>query len=88
MSIHTASKWCVTHSTLKKLSEHSKSKHIFLAGGFNCPDIDLETLTVRPNVPHREIQQTLVDISIEHGLTHVHDQPTRQEKHIRPSFYG
>ena len=66
-------------SSLKKLSEHSKSKHILLAGDFNCPDIDWDTLTVRPNAPDREIQQTLIDISIEHGLTQVHDQPTRQE---------
>ena len=66
-------------SSLKKLSEHSKSKHIFLAGDFNCPDIDWETLTVRQNAQDREIQQYLIDISVEHGLTQVHDQPTRQE---------
>ena len=34
-------------SSLKKLSEHSKSKHILLAGDFNCSDIDWDTLTVR-----------------------------------------
>ena len=66
-------------SSLEKLSEHSKSKHIFLAGDFNCPDIDWETLTVRQNAQDREIQQYLIDISVEHGLTQVHDQPTRQE---------
>ena len=61
------------------LSEHSKSKHILLARDFNCSDIDWDTLTVRPNAPDHEIQQTHIDISIEHGLTQVHDQPTRQE---------
>ena len=34
------------------------------------------------NAPDHEIQQTLIDISIEHGLTQVHDQPTRQENII------
>ena len=65
--------------SLKKLSEQSKSKHIYLAGDFNCPDIDWDTLTVRPNAADREVQQTLIDISIEHGLTQVHSEPTRQE---------
>ena len=41
-------------SSLNKLSEHSKSKHILLAGDFNCPDIDWDTLTVRPNAPDRK----------------------------------
>ena len=66
-------------SSLKKLSESNKSKHILLAGDFNCPDIDWNTLTVRPNAPDREIQKSLIELSIEHGLTQVHSQPTRQE---------
>ena len=66
-------------SSLKKLSESNKSKHILLAGDFNCPDIDWNTLTVRPNAPDREIQKSLNELSIEHGLTQVHSQPTRQE---------
>ena len=74
-------------SSLKKLSEHSKSKHILLAGDFNCPDIDWDTLTVRSNAPDHEIQQTLIDISIEHGLKQVHDQPTRQENILDLVFY-
>ena len=66
-------------SSLKKLSESNKSKHILLAGDFNCPDINWNTLTVRPNAPDREIQKSLIELSIEHGLTQVHSQPTRQE---------
>ena len=49
-------------SSLKKLSESNKSKHILLAGDFNCPDIDWNTLTVPPNAPDREIQQSLIDL--------------------------
>ena len=65
--------------SLKKLSNSSKNKHILLAGDFNCPDINWENLSVRPNAPDREIQQTLIDITTEHGLTQVHNQPTRQD---------
>ena len=42
--------------SLKKLSNSNKSKHILLAGDFNCPDINWENLTVRSNAPDREIQ--------------------------------
>ena len=65
--------------SLKKLSEKSKNKRILLAGDFNCPDIDWETLSVHPNASDRDVQQTLIDISVEHGLTQVHNQPTRQD---------
>ena len=65
--------------SLKKLSNSNKSKHILLAGDFNCPDINWENLTVRSNAPDREIQQALIDITTEHGLTQVHNQPTRQD---------
>ena len=65
--------------SLKKLSNSNKSKHILLAGDFNCPDINWENLTVRSNASDREIQQALIDITTEHGLTQVHNQSTRQD---------
>ena len=65
--------------SLKKLSNSNKSKHILLAGDFNCPDINWENLTVRSNAPDREIQQALIDITTEHRLKQVHNQPTRQD---------
>lgn len=33
-------------NSLKKLSESGRSKHILLAGDFNCPDIEWEKLQV------------------------------------------
>ena len=44
---------------------------------FNCPDIDWENSTLKKSAAEREVQQALLDLSIEHGLTQVHDQPTR-----------
>ena len=49
--------------SLKKLSNSNKSKHIILAGDFNCPDINWENLTVRSNAPDREVQQALIYIT-------------------------
>ena len=57
--------------------------NIILAGDFNCPDIDWENLVVKQGAAGREIQQALVDLSIEHGLTQIHNEPTR----YGPSIY-
>ncbi|XP_071506791.1 uncharacterized protein [Diadema antillarum] len=65
--------------SLQKLLSQPKEKHIVLAGDFNCPDIDWEHLTVRKGAPDREVQQALIDIATDYGLTQIHDQPTRLE---------
>ena len=65
------------NDSLKKLSNSKKSKHIILAGDFNCPDIYWENLVVKQGAADREIQQALVELSIEHGLTQIHNEPTR-----------
>ena len=62
------------HSSLKKLSENSKSKHNFLVGDFDWPtSIGKHLQFVRPclTAPDREVQQTLIDISIENGLSQI-----------------
>ncbi|XP_053380040.1 uncharacterized protein LOC128548699 [Mercenaria mercenaria] len=66
-------------NSLEKLTNSGKNKHIILGGDFNCPDIDWDNLQVTPNAPDKAVQQALIDISIKHGLTQVHNQPTRQE---------
>ena len=66
-------------NSLEKLTNIGKNKHILMGGDFNCPDIDWENLQVKPNAPDKAIQQALIDITIKHGLTQVHNQPTRQE---------
>ena len=65
--------------SLKKLSGSNKNKHILLAGDFKCQDIDWDTLTVWPKAQDREVQQAMIDLSIEHRLTQVHNQPTWNE---------
>ena len=64
--------------SLSKLSQSKKSKHIILAGDFNCPSIDWDTLTVKPGAPDREVQQALLDVTSQHGLTQIHRTQTRQ----------
>lgn len=63
--------------SLKKIKDNTKSKHILVASDFNCPDINWENLTINPNASDRHVQQALIDLSVEHGLTQVHNQPTR-----------
>ena len=41
--------------------------------------INWDNLSVWTNAPDREIQETLLDITTEHGLIYVHNQHTRQE---------
>ncbi len=35
--------------SLKKVALGGKAKYIMLAGDFNCPDIDWDSLSVKPN---------------------------------------
>ena len=63
--------------SIQRVQQSRNGKHIILAGDFNCPDIDWENSTVKKCAADREAQQALLDLSIEHGLTQVHDQPTR-----------
>jgi hypothetical protein len=45
------------------------NKHVIKAGDFNCPDIDWVNM---------EVQQALLDITSEYGLTQIHDKSTRK----------
>ena len=63
--------------SLKQVTNHKKGKHIILAGDFNCPDINWEKMTVNKGAADREVQQSLLDLTTEHGLSQIHDQPTR-----------
>ena len=63
--------------SLKEVTNHKKGKHIILAGDFNCPDINWEEMTVNKGAADREVQQALLDLTTEHGLSQIHDQPTR-----------
>ena len=64
--------------SLNKISDDGKCRDILLAGDFNCPDINWSTFSVKPGAPERDVQQALLDLSIEHGLTQVHNEPTHQ----------
>ncbi|CAG2251960.1 unnamed protein product [Mytilus edulis] len=63
--------------SLEKLTT-GKPKHIIIAGDFNCPDIDWINMEIKTGAPDKEVQQALMDLSIEHGLVQIHDKPTRE----------
>ena len=72
--------------SLKQVTNHKKGKHIILAGDFNCPDINWEKMSVNKGAADREVQQALLDLTIEHGLSQVHDQPTRDNNFLDHVF--
>ena len=55
----------------------TKFRHVILCGDFNCPGIDWETCSLKPGADDPDLQQQLIDISIQHGLTQLTDKPTR-----------
>ena len=63
--------------SLKQATNQKKGRHIILAEDFNCRDINWEKMSVNKCAADREVQQALLDVTIEHGLSQVHDQPTR-----------
>ena len=79
------------HRNLKDTQELDKSikkrnekdnKNLILVDDFNCPEINWNTLSVDPESDNRDIQQSIVNISLTSELTQVHDQPTRGKKYL------
>ena len=62
--------------SIKNLNEKN-SRNLILVGDFYCPDINWSTLSVDPESDNRDIQQSIVNISLTSELTKVHNQPTR-----------
>jgi hypothetical protein len=63
--------------SLDKLT-NGKPKHVIIAGDFNCPDLDCVNMEIKTGASDREVQQALLDITSEYGLTQIHDKPTRK----------
>lgn len=72
--------------TLQPIIQSPNSKHVVLAGDFNCPDINWETATVPAGSPDREIQEHLVDIMATAHLSQMHDSETRENKLLDLEF--
>ena len=64
--------------SLESLNLDNKDRHVIIAGDFNCPDIDWQSLSVRKDAQDREVQQALLDLATDFNLTQVHDEPTRK----------
>ena len=60
------------------LNSSYEVKYVIIpAGDFNYPDIDWGNATVRKGAADREVQQALLDLSIEPCLIQIHDKPKR-----------
>ena len=50
---------------------------VILAGDLNCPDIDWESLSVKPGCKIVGVSEKLIEVSTKHGLTQVQKETTR-----------
>ena len=64
--------------SLEGLKLDNRDRTVIIAGDFNCPDIDWESLSVQNTAQDKDVQQALIDLKIDFNLTQVHDQPTRE----------
>ena len=71
---HTLRSIPVVHS----YNVDNKDRHVIIAGDFNCPDIDWDSLSVQNTAHDNDVQQSLIDLAIDFNLTQVHDQTTRE----------
>ena len=56
------------------LAIDSKERHVIIGGDFNCPDIDLDSLSLQKEAQDKDVQQALLDLSIDFNLTQVQDK--------------
>ena len=64
--------------SLKIITEENNNNNIIIAGDFNCPDIQWDTLSLKHDASDKEVQRTLIDITSQSGLTQLHEEPTRE----------
>ena len=67
-------------------SDGSKDRNIIIAGDFNCPDINWDDNTIKPNASDGPVQRSIINITSEALLTQVHNQPTRLENLLDLTF--
>ena len=61
--------------SLKIITEENNNNNIIIAGDFNCPDIQWETLSLKHEASHKEVQTMLIDITSQSGLAQLHEEP-------------
>jgi len=59
--------------SLAKVQEHTNNPTLLLAGDFNAPDIDWQSLSVKPGSSYSTVQTNLIDITQDYGLTNILD---------------
>ena len=64
--------------SLKIITEENNNNNIIIAGDFNCPDIQWETLSLKHEASDKEVQRMLIEITSQSGFTHLHDEPKRE----------
>ena len=63
--------------SLAKVQECKNNPTVLLAGDFNAPHIDWQSFSVKPGSSYFTVQNSLIDIVQDHGLSQVVMEPTR-----------
>ena len=64
--------------SLCNLPPNKKNKNLLLGGDFNKPDINWAIPTVNEGVKNKTLQEELINVSVQHGITQIQDKPTRE----------
>ena len=72
--------------SLKIITAENNNNNIIIAGDFNCPDIQWETLSLKHEASDKEVQRMLIEITSQSGFTHLHDEPKRENNLLDPIF--
>jgi len=63
--------------SLCQLQNYANNPTIWLAGDFNAPNIDWETMNLKDNCVHASTHNSLLATTCDHGLTQLITEPTR-----------
>ena len=53
------------------------TRNIFICGDFNCPDVNWEHGFSHDQAPNKDVQDKLINISVDNSLTQLQEEPTR-----------
>ncbi len=65
--------------SLSKINSTSNNQQIWLAGDFNMPDIDWETMSLKPGGVYANVSRHMIEIANDYGLEQIVRKPTRGE---------
>ena len=85
----------MTHRDISIINEFEKSevdinpksnRNVVILGDFNCPDINWDHGFAYDQAPQKNVQDKLIEISVDNSLTQLQEEPTRLNNILDLSF--